>query len=64
MWKKIIPPIVVALAEWALKKLKAWLKERSRQERIRRGAKKKIEEAKNIRDRKERAKRINDIINN
>lgn len=64
MWAKILPPIVITILDWAYKKIVAYLKEMQKRERIKRGAKRKIEKAKAIRDRKDKAKRINTIINN
>ena len=64
MWTKILPPIIIAIAERLLEWLRDYLKQKQAEKKIKNKAKDDINAIKKIKDRKERAKRLNDIINN
>ena len=64
MWTKILPPIIIAIAERLLEWLRDYLKQKQAEKKIKNKVKDDINAIKKIKDRKERAKRLNDIINN
>ena len=63
MWSKILPPIIIAIAERLLEWLRDYLKQKELEKKIKNKAKDNINAVRKIKDRKERAKRLNDIIN-
>jgi len=64
MLNKIVQWVAVALLERFLDWLKDYLKMKEAEKKIKKKAKDDINAVKKIKDRQDRAKRLNDIINN